>query len=108
MFDASLFAAMKRDAYFINTSRGEIVVEEDLAYALKTGQIAGAAIDVTREEPLPANSPLIGIPNLILTPHLGGSSDDVRMQGSEMVVKILVSWRDGRRLVNCVQERIEA
>ena len=71
-------------------------------------QIAGAAIDVTREEPLPANSPLIGIPNLILTPHLGGSSDDVRMQGSEMVVKILVSWRDGRRLVNCVQERIEA
>ena len=108
MFDASLFAAMKRDAYFINTSRGEIVVEEDLAYALKTGQIAGAAIDVTREEPLTANSPLIGIPNLILTPHLGGSSDDVRMQGSEMVVKILVSWRDGRRLVNCVQERIEA
>lgn len=102
MCDAAFFSAMKRGAYFINTSRGEAVVEKDLAEALKSGWLAGAALDVTRVEPLPSDSPLIGVPNLILTPHVGGSSDDVQMQGTEMVIKTLVGWIEGSRLENCV------
>ena len=102
MFNASVFASMKKDAYFINTSRGEIVVEEDLVAALKSETIAGAALDVTRKEPIPSNSPLIGAPNLIVTPHLGGSSDDVQRQGTEMVIQALWAWRNGGRIANCV------
>lgn len=102
LFDALQFARMKKGSYFINTSRGEIVVEEDLANALKSGHLAGAALDVTRQEPIPADSPLIGLENLILTPHIGGSSDDVQRQGTEMVVKSLLGWIAGEQPVNCV------
>ena len=105
MFNASVFASMKAGAYFINTSRGEIVVEEDLVAALVSGKLAGAAIDVTRQEPVPPNSLLRNAPNLIVTPHIGGSSDDVQRQGTEMVVNALLAWRDGGRIANCILGR---
>lgn len=102
MFNASVFTSMKAGAYFINTSRGEIVVEEDLVAALVSGKLAGAAIDVTRQEPVPPNSLLRNAPNLIVTPHIGGSSDDVQRQGTEMVVNALLAWRNGGRIANCI------
>ena len=105
MFNASVFTSMKAGAYFINTSRGEIVVEEDLVAALVSGKLAGAAIDVTRQEPVPPNSLLRNAPNLIVTPHIGGSSDDVQRQGTEMVVNALLAWRDGGRIANCILGR---
>jgi phosphoglycerate dehydrogenase-like enzyme len=74
MIDAKFFAAMKRTAYFVNTSRGRMVDEAALADALKRGVIAGAGIDVFFEEPLPLPSPLTGLTNIILTPHIAGGS----------------------------------
>ncbi len=65
------FAAMKSTAYLINTSRGPIVEERALLAALETRKIAGAALDVYDQEPLPANHPLRRLENVILTPHLG-------------------------------------
>jgi phosphoglycerate dehydrogenase-like enzyme len=62
---------MKPDAYLINTSRGPIIDEDALVNALQTGRIAGAALDVYAQEPLPANHRLRRIPNLLLTPHIG-------------------------------------
>jgi phosphoglycerate dehydrogenase-like enzyme len=62
---------MKPDAYLINTSRGPIVDEDALVNALQAGRIAGAALDVYDQEPLPANHRLRRIPNLLLTPHIG-------------------------------------
>ncbi len=62
-------AEMKPSAYLINASRGTVVDEEALAVALRNGTIAGAALDVFGEEPLPANHPLYAVPNLLLTPH---------------------------------------
>ena len=86
---------MKPGSYFINTARGEIVVEEDLVEALKSGHLAGAALDVTRSEPIPSDSPLVGCPNLILTPHIGGSAYDVQVCGTEMVSASLNAYLEG-------------
>ena len=76
MFDANAFATMKRDAILINTTRGGIVDEDALIDALKSGAIAGAAMDVFREEPVSAEggARYADIPNLILTPHIAGVS----------------------------------
>jgi len=75
MFDAGFFAAAKQGAFFINVGRGKSVVQEDLVAALKSGRIAGAGLDVTDPEPLPADNPLWKFPNVIITPHVSADSD---------------------------------
>ncbi len=102
MFSRKMFEAMKKGAYFINTARGELVVEADMVEALKSGKLAGAAIDVTRKEPIPADSILINAPNLIVTPHIAGSADDVQYCGTQMVIQSLEDFIAGRRPSNCV------
>ncbi len=71
MIDAKALASMKRTAILINLARGGVVAEDDLIAALRGGVIHAAAMDVFEVEPLPADSKLIGIDNLVLTPHLG-------------------------------------
>src|SRR4029077_12548775 len=73
MFGAAAFAKMKRGARLVNCARGELIDEAALAEALKSGQLAAAAVDTFAEEP-PKNSPLIGLANLIATPHIAGST----------------------------------
>lgn len=102
MFGAKEFAQMKDGAYFINSARGELVVEEDLVAALKSGKLAGAAIDVTRKEPIPADSILINAPNLLITPHIAGSADDVQYCGTMMVMDSLGDFLTGHKPNNCV------
>ena len=80
------FAKMKKDAYFINTARGDLVDEPALLEALENGVIGGAALDVTRKEPLPPDSPLIRGKNLILTPHIAGATDEVIQTGTDMAI----------------------
>ena len=63
---------MKRGAYFVNAGRGNCVVTDDLIAALRSGQLAGAALDVTDPEPLPPGHPLWSEPNVIITPHVAG------------------------------------
>lgn len=75
VFGAGAFTAMKRTAILVNSARGDLVVEADLAAALCAGTIAGAALDVFMAEPLPAKSPLRGAPNLSLSPHAAWYSD---------------------------------
>ena len=74
LFDAEAFGQMKQGAYLINVTRGGIIDEDALYTALANGQIAGAGLDVTEIEPLPADSPLWQAPNIILTPHRAGAS----------------------------------
>lgn len=74
LFDATLFQRMKRTAYFINIGRGGSIVTEDLVEALNTKIIAGAGLDVTEPEPLPANHSLWSARNVIITPHMAGAS----------------------------------
>ena len=70
--DATFFAAMRSGAYFVNGGRGDLVVADDLVATLETGKLAGAAVDVTDPEPLPAESPLWNAPNMLITPHVSG------------------------------------
>lgn len=75
MFDAKFFAAVKPGAYFVNVGRGQSVVQSELIAALKSGRLGGAGLDVTDPEPLPADSPLWKMPNVIITPHVSAQSD---------------------------------
>jgi phosphoglycerate dehydrogenase-like enzyme len=77
MIDKAAFKTMKKTAILINVARGGIVKESDLIEALRTRQIAGAAMDVFETEPLPPDSPLLGIDNLVVTPHLAAIASDV-------------------------------
>lgn len=77
MIGADLFALMKPTAYFVNTARGPIVRQADLTAALQAGQLAGAGLDVFEEEPLPTDHPLIGMNNVILSPHALAWTDDL-------------------------------
>src|SRR5579862_8596923 len=77
MINAASIAKMKKGVRVVNCARGELVNEVDLAEALRSGQVASAAIDVFAEEP-PKNSPLLSLENVILTPHVGGSTHEAQ------------------------------
>lgn len=88
------FAAMKPDAIFINTCRGPVQNEVELIEALNAGEILGAGLDVTEIEPTPLDTPLMKMDNVVLTPHLAGSSE-------ERVDRALVfSFENARRALN--------
>ena len=101
LIDASRLAQMKRGAILINSARGGVVDEAALAAALMSGHLAGAALDVFEREPLAAESPLAGCPNLVLTPHVAGvtleSNVRVSMLIAEKVAAALSSRRSARR-----------
>lgn len=75
LFNAQFFAVLKPSAYFINIARGGSVVTADLVAALNAGKLAGAGLDVTEPEPLPADHPLWKSPRVLITPHISSSSD---------------------------------
>ncbi len=78
LMDAGRLAQMKSGAFLVNTARGALVDEVALVARLRSGELAGAALDVIAEEPMRADSPLLGAPNLIVTPHMAWSSIDAR------------------------------
>jgi D-3-phosphoglycerate dehydrogenase len=90
--DAAAFAKMKDGVRIVNVARGQLVVEDDLREALDSGKVAGAALDVFREEPA-TEHPLFGYPNVVVTPHLGASTaeatDRAGYQAAEQVVAAL-------------------
>jgi phosphoglycerate dehydrogenase-like enzyme len=93
---AAELALMKPTARLINTSRGPIVVEADLVAALKDKKIAGAAIDVFDEEPLPLDHPLRALPNLLATPHIGYVSRGLYERFYQDTVAHIRNWLDGQ------------
>ncbi len=91
LIDEAAIARMRPGAFVVNVSRGGVVDEEALARALESGQLAGAALDVFEVEPLPADSPLLGLNNIVLTPHLGAST----VEAQELVAReIAIAVRD--------------
>ncbi|MDN5331752.1 MAG: hypothetical protein PWP45_977 [Tepidanaerobacteraceae bacterium] len=102
LFGEEQFKAMKSSAYFINIARGAVVDEEALIKALKEGWIAGAALDVFEREPLPPESPLWEMPNVIITPHIAGSSDRYMERAMKVVNENLRRYLQGEPLINIV------
>jgi phosphoglycerate dehydrogenase-like enzyme len=96
IYDAALFAACKPSALFINAGRGVAVIDQALVSALQQGQLAGAVIDVCREEPLPAGHPFWGTPGLLLTGHSSAPTDPRLLV--QLFVDNLISWRSGLAL----------
>ena len=97
------FSKMKPTAFIINTSRGEVLVEKDLALALQQGQLAGAALDVREKEPPAADSPLNGLDNVILTPHTAGLTYEAQEKVVEAIaedVDRVLSGQPALRFVN--------
>jgi phosphoglycerate dehydrogenase-like enzyme len=86
LFDAKMFARMKKTAFFINVGRGGSVVTDDLVKALQDGVIAGASVDVTEPEPLPPDHPLWKAPHVIITPHVSGQSE-LGVRSREIVLR---------------------
>lgn len=87
---------MKPTAFLINTSRGEIVDQDALIAALREGRIAGAAVDVYDREPLPQGHPLFGVPNLLMSPHLGYVTEDNYRVFYSQIVEDIAAWIDGK------------
>jgi len=92
--------AMRPNAYLVNVARGRVVDEEALIRALQERWIAGAGLDVTEEEPLPANSPLYSMPNVILTPHISGLSVHYDKRLTGLFADNLHRYRSGQPLRN--------
>jgi glyoxylate reductase len=96
LIDAAALARMKPTALLVNTARGGVVDQDALRDALHAGEIAGAALDVTDPEPLPADHPLLDAPNLLVVPHVGSATVRTRARMAEMAVENLLAALDGR------------
>ncbi len=91
---------MRRNAYLVNIARGRVIDERALVRALREGWIAGAGLDVTEEEPLPSDSPLYSMPNVILTPHISGNSAHYDTRLAALFADNLKRYRAGQQLQN--------
>jgi phosphoglycerate dehydrogenase-like enzyme len=96
MFGEAAFRRMKPTAYFVNTARGALVDENALARALREGWIAGAALDVFRNEPEIVGNPLLALPTVIATPHIGGITPETMRAQAWRTVEIVRELRAGR------------
>lgn len=94
MFNADRFARMKSTAYLVNTSRGEIIEESVLYEALKANRLAGAALDVFEVEP-PTNKLLVGLPNVICTPHIGAQTREAQELASIVIAEKVIQMLRG-------------
>lgn len=89
LFNMKIFRKMKKTSFLINTSRGKVVNEKDLAAALKKKIISGAGLDVFETEPIKKNHPLVKLQNVILAPHIGSSTKETRIKMVEITIKNL-------------------
>ncbi len=106
MIGAKELATMKKGALLVNVARGPLVVERDLIDALESGHLAGAALDVTEQEPLPPTSKLWDLPNVIITPHVAGQSRLRIDQMTDFFCDNLTRYLAGRPLRNLVDKQL--
>ncbi len=106
LINADALRLMKTSAILINTSRGPVVDPAALYQALKEQRIFAAALDVTDPEPIPVDSPLLGLDNLIVVPHIASASRSTREKMATMAAENLIAGLKGERLPNCVNPEV--
>jgi len=99
-------AQMKSTAILVNTARGPVVDPDALLHALKEGQLAAAALDVTEPEPIPSDHPLLALPNCIVTPHIASASVATRGKMATIAADNLLAGLQGERLPHCVNPEV--
>jgi glyoxylate reductase len=102
LIDARALARMRPTAILVNTARGPVVDHGALRDALVAGTIAGAALDVTDPEPLPADHPVLTAPNLLVLPHVGSATEGARARMTDLAVDNLLAALDGRPMLHGV------
>lgn len=102
LIDARVFEAMKETAYFINIARGDVVDEAAMIEALQSQSIAGAALDVFAEEPLPPANPLWSLPNVIISPHVAGNTPDYNDRCSKVFIENLRRYVERKPMLNAL------
>ena len=106
LFGAEQFARMKSSAIFINAGRGPVVDENALIAALQNGEIHAAGLDVFEKEPLPVDSPLLKLPNVVALPHIGSATHETRYNMAACAVDNLIDALNGSVEKNCVNPQI--
>jgi glyoxylate reductase len=106
LINAEALSKMKPNAVLINTSRGPVVDADALYEALKERRIFGAGLDVTEPEPLPMDSALLALDNIVIVPHIASASQSSRSMMSWMAAQNLIAGLKGERLPNCVNPRV--
>ena len=106
LVDEKRLRSMKKTAYIINNARGPIVDEKALYKTLKEGWIAGAALDVFEQEPMPMDNPLLKLDNVVVAPHISSASYETRAKMAEMVAENLVAFFEGKTPPNLVNPEV--
>jgi D-3-phosphoglycerate dehydrogenase len=105
ILNAGALARMQRGSLLVNVARGPLVVTGDLIEALRGGTLAGAVMDVTDPEPLPPDNPLWDMPNVIITPHVGGQSATRQDDVTRLFCENLKRWKQGEPLINYLSDK---
>jgi len=105
LIDEELLRAMKRDAFLVNVGRGPVIDETALIKALRKGWIAGAGLDVFDQEPLPADSPLWSMGNVLLSPHVSGFTPHYDDRAVDLFCANLKRYLAGKPLLNEVDRQ---
>lgn len=106
LIDAERIALMKNDAVLVNTARGGIVDENALADALAGGRLLAAGIDVFAREPVPVDNPLMSLPNVVLTPHIGSATATTRRRMADMAADNALAALAGKQMLHCANSGV--
>ena len=106
LLDADKIALMKSGAVVVNTARGGIVNEQALADALTDGRLFAAGVDVFEREPVPADNPLLGLPNVVVTPHIGSATLRTRARMADIAVENALAALRGEAMPCCVNPQV--
>jgi glyoxylate reductase len=106
LINAEKIALMKNDAVLVNTARGGIVDELALAEALSQGQLGAAALDVFSREPVSPDNPLLSMPNVVATPHIGSATEATRRKMADMAANNVLAALAGKAMPSCVNPEV--
>ena len=106
LFNKAVFSKMKKNAIFINTSRGGVHHEEDLIEALRSETIWGAGLDVTNPEPMHADNPLLQMPNVAVLPHIGSATIEARNGMAKLAAENIIEFYGSGNMAHCVNRDV--